>query len=109
MNALKNPLRETVGKIKNNCHTKSTPQNRLKAVRLKDWDIEWGKLPPPGTSDYWYSIPDNSLVKIKFDQATSGRFHWVVWRKQKIYDPACGVFHPSRYGYKPISYMEFVK
>ena len=86
--------------------TKSTPQNRLKVVYAPK---DWGGLAGSLTSDWWYLIPDNSLVKIKFDQCTGGNFHWVVWRKQKIYDPARGVFHPSRYGYKPISYMEFVK
>ncbi len=87
--------------------TKSTPQNRLKVVRRDKKEWKW--MPDAMTSDYWYSIPNNSLVKIKHDQCTGGKFHWVVWRKQKIYDPARGVFHPSRYGYKPISYMEFVK
>ncbi len=87
--------------------TRSTPQHRLKKVSLKEWDIEWGKLPPPGISDYWYSIPNNSLVKMK--RARGGGWHWVAWRKQKIHDPDHGVFHPSQYGYKPVSYMEFIK
>ena len=85
----------------------STPQLRLKVVREpKGWRD--ANTPAPSTSDWWYLIPPNSLVKIKRDNASSGDWHWVVWKKNKIYDPARGVFHPSRYNHKPSSYMQFL-
>ena len=53
---------------------------------------------------YWNCIPSNSLVKTP---APHG-WHWVVWRKCKIYDPARGgAFKPERY-VKPVAYMQFV-
>ncbi len=53
----------------------------------------------------WTAIPDNSLVKIPgpYD------WHWVAWRKGKIYDPARGVFKPTAYDNLPSSYMTFKK
>jgi len=80
--------------------TKSTPQNRLKIIKAPDVWI--------GTTvggEIWNFIPENSLVKIP------GKFgwHWVVWRKGKIYDPARGVFLPRKYDHIPTSYMEFVR
>lgn len=86
--------------------TRGTKKQRLKVVRAPTW---WDKYIPPSLSDWWYLIPDNSLVKIKRYNVTGGRWHWVVWRKEKVYDPARGVFHPSKYGWKPSSYLEFVK
>ena len=83
--------------------TESTPENRLKQVSLPP---KWRNLPIPNTSDWWYLIPNNSLVKIGSERRG---WHWVVWRKEKIYDPARGVFHPSKHGAKPLSYMEFIK
>jgi hypothetical protein len=84
-------------------HTLSTPQRRLKVVREP---IKWFDMPPPSISDWWYIIPDNSLVKVGSEHEG---WHWVVWRKNKIYDPARGVFHPAKHGAKPLSYMEFIK
>ena len=89
--------------IKLGYYTISTPEHRLKVVQEP---ASWVDMPTPGWSDFWYLIPENSLVKIKND---GGRWHWVVWRKNKIYDPARGVFHPSKHGARPRSYMQFIK
>ncbi len=86
--------------------TESTPHNRLKVIQEPD---EWIDLSDPSTSDYWYLIPNNSLVKIPHPKGSDYGWHWVVWRKEKIYDPARGVFHPSKYSAKPASYMHFMK
>ncbi len=54
----------------------------------------------------WHTIPDNSLVK------TSGggdMWHWVAWRKNKVYDPARGVFGSLQHGGVPVAYMQFTK
>lgn len=83
--------------------TKSTPQDRLKVVQEP---VEWVDLLTPNWTDYWYLIPNNSLVKIK---NSNSRWHWVVWRNNNIYDPFRGVFHPSKHGAKPLSYMQFMK
>ncbi len=95
-----------IGALKLGYLTSSTPQHRLKVVRKPD---TWEGMPVPMTSDWWYTIPNNSLVKIQWGDSPGGDWHWVVWKKEKIYDPARGVFHPSKYGYKPMSYMEFIK
>lgn len=43
----------------------------------------------------WTFIANNSLVKVP---GPDGRnWHWVVWRKGKIYDPARGVFKPEKF------------
>ncbi len=86
-------------------NVRGTKTDRLKVVRKP---IEWYDMPIPNTADWWYTLPDNSLVKIRQPERGSG-WHWVVWKKNKIYDPARGVFHPSKYGYKPNSYLEFLK
>ena len=53
----------------------------------------------------WFQdIPENSLVKIPGEHS----WHWVVWRKGKIYDPARGVFKPEKYDHRPSAYMQFV-
>jgi hypothetical protein len=97
-------LREAAGKL--GYSTESTPQDRLKIVKApKSWD----PLPHPIVSDFWHLIPDNSLVKIPHPKGPGWGWHWVAWRKERIYDPARGVFHPSKYGTKPSSYMEFIK
>ncbi len=83
--------------------TVSTPEDRLKVVRTP---VQWQLMPPPSISDWWYLIPANSLVKIGSEHVG---WHWVVWRKNKVYDPARGVFHPSKHGAKPLSYMQFIK
>lgn len=83
--------------------TKSTPQNRLKPIKVPD--VWVGKTVG---GEIWNFIPDNSLVKIPYRRGRRG-WHWVVWRKRKIYDPAKGVFLPRKYNHIPISYMEFVK
>ncbi len=97
-------LREAAWKIGYN--VRGTKTDRLKVVRDPR---AWKNIPTPAmTSDWWYLVPDNSLVKVRQPERGSG-WHWVVWRKQKIYDPARGVFHPSKYGRKPSSYLEFLK
>lgn len=83
--------------------TEGTPENRLKLI----------SAPPgwPKKIDYtiWSLIPDNSLVKLPQLLGARG-WHWVVWRKGKIYDPVRGVFTPIRYGDRyPSSYMRFIK
>lgn len=83
--------------------TESTPQNRLKVLRRPS---HWVPLPGCSISDWWYLIPDNSLVKTGSEHEG---WHWVAWRKERVYDPARGVFHPGKHGAKPISYMEFIK
>lgn len=95
-------LRE--GGIKLGYATESTPQDRLKVIRApKSWAER--KVDP----DIWSLIPNNSLVKIPASLG-SGDWHWVVWRKGKIYDPARGVFFPRKYGDNyPSSYMKFKK
>lgn len=80
--------------------TKSTPQNRLKSIKAPDMWI--GKIVG---GEIWQFIPPNSLVKIPGRRG----WHWVVWRKDKIYDPARGVFLPRKYDRIPTSYMEFVQ
>lgn len=56
--------------------------------------------------EIWDLIPDNSLVKVPADDRN---WHWVVWRKRKIWDPARGVFRPKDYDKVPTSYMQFKK
>jgi hypothetical protein len=58
----------------------------------------------------WTFIPDNSLVKVPGDGRS---WHWVAWRKGKVYDPEIGVFGPKAYNEIfhlrfPSSYMQFV-
>ena len=84
-------------------YTKSTPQHRLKNIRAPD--VWVGKTVG---GEIWNFIPNNSLVKIPYQQGRRG-WHWVVWRKRKIYDPARGVFLPRKYNSIPTAYMEFVK
>ena len=94
-------LREAARKL--GYSTKSTPQNRLKPIKAPD--IWLGKIVG---GEIWNFIPDNSLVKIPYQQGRLG-WHWVVWKKRKIYDPDKGVFLPRKYNHIPTSYMEFVK
>lgn len=61
-----------------------------------------------GPNASWKSIPDNSLVKT-VNPDNKEQQHWVVWRKNKIYDPAMGVFKPEQYHVKPTSYLQFLK
>ncbi len=60
-----------------------------------------------GASIDWRDIPDNSLVKVP--HPTLSMWHWVAWRRGKIYDPARGVFSPEKIGLRPSAYMEFTK
>ena len=83
---------------------RSTPMDRLKVIKAPK---SWNGLPPPLVDDWWHLIPDNSLVKVR--HPTRSQWHWVAWRKGRVYDPARGVFAPGKSGYKPSSYMEFVK
>lgn len=95
-------LRE--GGINLSYETESTPQDRLKVVRApKGWA---GKKVGP---EIWSFIPNNSLVKVPHPLGRGHGWHWVVWRKGKIYDPARGVFKPAKYNTIPSSYMEFKK
>lgn len=81
-----------IGAIKLGVLTESTPQHRLKPLR----------------GDKWADIPDNSLVKIPHPKGHG--WHWVAWRKGKIYDPARGVFTDLRFGEGlAASYMRFTK
>lgn len=83
---------------------------RLRVVQAPEgWVEQHGR-----TVDYriWTFMPDNCLVKVP--GGTTSRWHWVVWRKGKVYDPAVGVYTPKKYEEKfphrfPSSYMEFVK
>lgn len=84
-------LRE--GALKLGYTTKSTAQNRMKPLKDKKWEV----------------IPNNSLVKIPHPDSDTRMFHWVVWRKGKIYDPARGVFTLRNISLTPSSYMEFIK
>lgn len=94
-------LREGAAKL--GYRTQSTPQNRLKLISA-----------PPGwprkiDHTIWSLIPNNSLVKLPQLLGARG-WHWVVWRKGKIYDPARGVFKPEKYGdWYPSSYMKFIE
>lgn len=59
----------------------------------------------------WNHIPNNSLVKIPGE---ADDWHWVVWRKGKIYDPSLGVFTPRHYSNRfpemiPTSYIHVEK
>lgn len=81
--------------------TKSTPQNRLKIIKAPD--VWVGRIVG---GEIWNFIPPNSLVKIPRKKIG---WHWVVWRRGKIYDPARGVFLPRKYSSIPSSYMEFVR
>lgn len=83
--------------------TESTPQDRLKVVRAPK---SWADLPLPMVSDFWALVPDNSLVKVAGGE---GLWHWVAWRKGRVYDPARGVFTPGKYSKKPTAYMKFMK
>ncbi len=76
-------------------NVRGTYTDRLKLVRR------------PVTEGSWFQIPDNSLVKLPHPTENHS-WHWVAWRKNKIYDPSRGVFHP--YGYLPLptSYLEFL-
>ena len=91
-------LREAARKL--GYRTKSTPQKRLKIIKAPD--VWVGKTVG---GEIWGFIPENSLVKIPCKIG----WHWVVWRKGKVYDPAKGVFRPRKYDKIPTSYMEFVK
>ena len=73
--------------------TESTPKNRLKPLRIRSW----------------IAIPDNSLVKIPHPKGPGYGWHWVVWRKGQIYDPARGVFRNLGGSSTPSSYMQFLK
>ena len=78
---------------------------RMKTIKPpKSWD----DLLPPIQSDWWHLIPDNSLVKVRHPTDKT-IWHWVAWRKGRVYDPARGVFTPGKSGLKPSSYMQFVK
>lgn len=86
--------------------TESTPQHRLKPVKAPK---SWESLPPPMLSDWWTLVPDESLVKIPHPRGPGWGWHWVAWRKGRIYDPARGVFSPAKYSVKPSRYMRFIK
>lgn len=90
-------LREAARKL--DYRTKSTPQKRLKVIKVPD--VWLGKTVG---GEIWGFMPANSLVKMPHKIG----WHWVVWKKGKIYDPARGVFFPRKYGAVPLSYMEFV-
>lgn len=97
-------LREGAAKL--GYSTESTPQHRLKPIKIPKF---WETLPHPILADFWHLIPDNSLVKIPHPKGSGWGWHWVAWRKERIYDPARGVFTPNKHGTKPTSYMKFTK
>ena len=67
---------------------------------------EQGRMIPLGKRN-WLQIPHNSLVKVP-NPKEPGHWHWVVWRKNKVYDPALGVFPSHRYPWRPTSYATLV-
>ena len=83
---------------------RSTPENRMKVVKAPK---SWEDLPPPLPDDWWHLIPNNSLVKVRHPTDNT-IWHWVAWRKGRVYDPARGVFTPGKSGLKPASYMHIV-
>lgn len=84
-----------VGATKLGYQTRGTETGRLKIVKR------------PVDSASWFEIPDNSLVKIPHPDSPDHGWHWVAWRKNRVYDPARGVFHPNLHGGLPSSYLEF--
>jgi ABC-type bacteriocin/lantibiotic exporter with double-glycine peptidase domain len=66
-----------------------------------------GRLLPCGPTR-WRAIPSRSLVKIPNPNG-QGMWHWVVWKGNKVYDPARGVFKASVHGGVPTSYLRFSK
>ena len=85
----------------------STRMLRIAAKRLgyEGHGTAEHQLKRMGSSINWQDIPDNSLVKIPGSRG----WHWVVWRKDKVYDPAHGVFTPEKHGGIPTAYMQFTK
>ena len=78
-----------------------TPKHQLRRINRK---------PESVVADMWRDIPYNSLVKIPHPDPNISIWHWVVWRNDRIYDPARGVFRPRNYGnHYPTSYMQFIK
>lgn len=82
-----------VGGRKLGYRTESTPQARMKPLRGASWD----------------SIPVNSLVKVPHPKDRSHGWHWVVWKRGLVFDPAQGVLDDCNYLHKPTSYMQFIK
>lgn len=64
-----------------------------------------GRLLPCGPTR-WEAIPSRSLVKIPHP-TRPGVWHWVVWHRRKVYDPARGVFRLNKYDWVPTSYLRF--
>lgn len=65
-----------------------TTRTRLKVCRSKAWS----------------EVPSNSLVKIRHKGHSN--WHWVAYRKGKVYDPARGVSTTNKCGKGPSSYIE---
>ncbi len=89
--------------------SRGTKTNQLKRIKQPPGaSLEPGKRyhEAPSTADMWRDIPNNSLVKVP--RPDESMWHWVAWRKGKIYDPARGVFNPERTGLRPSAYMHFV-
>lgn len=57
----------------------------------------------------WNDVPSNSLVKVWGEHIPKNYWHWVVYRKEKIYDPGRGVFKPDKYPLQLKSYLEVKK
>jgi hypothetical protein len=76
-------------------------RGRLKKVPESDLDMS-----------PWFNVPYHSIVRVvtpKDKPRGYDKYHWVVWDKGKIYDPARGVFKPETYDKEPEGYMEFIR
>jgi ABC-type bacteriocin/lantibiotic exporter with double-glycine peptidase domain len=79
-----------------------TKHDQLQVIRPPE-----GWVTENGTNvDYriWSFIANNSLVKVPAD--FSRNWHWVVYNKNKIYDPARGVFKPKKF-HEAFDHMSF--
>lgn len=57
----------------------------------------------------WSDIPNNSIAFVVNEFYVCLMGHWVVYKKGKIYDPARGVFKPSKYDKQPSSYLHVTR
>lgn len=91
---------------------RGTKMNQLKRIKQPPGaSIEPGKRyhEQPTLAEIWQALPDNSLVKVPHPKGPTWGWHWVAWRKGKIYDPALGVFRLKGVRARPSAYMTFKK